>query len=1040
MIAQFFLQRPILAWVQAILLLLAGLIALQFLPVAQFPNIAPPQVRVAVNYPGASAQLVESSVTQILEQELKSLNDLLYFEASSNASGEAEILLSFKQQVNAEQAQLAVQNKVNQISYRLPRVVQQQGISVTAAQNSFLMVLVFSDQNQRLSDTDISDWMNSRITDAITRVPGVGNVRVFGSSYAMRIWLKADALQRHGLNPSDIIRAIEQQNTEVPIGELGARPSLENQAINVPITAQARLQTPQQFQQIILKTRSDGSRLYLADVARVEIGSESYGNVSRMNGQPASGMAIMLAPGANAIATADAIKARVEQLKPGFPAGIQASYPEDASRFVKRSLKAVLLTLVEAIVLVVLVICLFLRNWRATLIPLLSLPVVLSASLAVLAGLGMSLNTLSLFAFVLAIGLLVDDAIVVVENTERIMLERQLDAYTATRLAMAEISSALFGIALVLSAVFVPMAFFSGSLGVIYRQFSLTLVTTMALSYWLALSFTPVLCAQLLRRHTVTADSEAVVKTPAYPGLYRLSLARVMRFPLLTCVVSCLLVTGAYLTYQRLPASFIPDDDQGTLMVRYALPAGSSYAQTAALVKQIEAYFMRQENRVVEGIYTVAGFSPSGAGQNGGMAFVNLRDWSVRKADQDSAIAIAQRANAKLSQLVDARVMVMVPPPIDGLGEASGFEFWLLDQQARGRQNLQAASQQVVQQVEQSQRLNYIEAAGGDMTRQLRLQLDQQKALSLGLDLPELYASLSSVWSGTYINDFSHQGQIRKVMLQADASYRSAPEDVFAWSVRNRQGQMVALTSVLSSSWDSAPANLQRFNGAPAQHVSGSLQLGQSSSAFMQALETTVAKQAELGLAWSGLSYQEKISGAQTLQLYVLSIAFVFLCLAAFYESWLIPFAVLLVMPCGVAGAIAGLAWSGWPKDIYFQVGMLTTLGLTAKNAILIVEYCQQLAQSGLPLLQAVQQAAQQRVRPVLMTSLAFAVGILPLLFATGPGSSAQKVIGVSVLGGVISATLFTLYLVPGVYYLLARWRLALSQRQPDPATPLLAE
>lgn len=1029
MIAQFFLQRPILAWVQALSLMLAGGLALQFLPVAQFPNIAPPQVRVAASYPGASAQLLESSVTQLLEQELKSLDDLLYFEASSNASGEAEILLSFKQHVDVGQAQLAVQNKLNQISYRLPRVVQQQGLTVTAAQNSFLMVLVFSDQRGRLSDTDIADWMTSQITDAVTRIPGVGQVRVFGSSYAMRIWMQAQSMQAHGLNPADLIRAIEQQNTEVPIGELGARPSLESQRINVPITAQSRLQTPQQFAEIILKTRSDGSVLRLADVARVEIGSASYGSVSRMNGQPASGMAIMLAPGANALATTAAIKARIEQLKPGFPDGITASYPEDASRFVKRSLKAVLLTLLEAIVLVVLVIWLFLRNWRATLIPLLSLPVVLSASLAVLALAGMSLNTLSLFAFVLAIGLLVDDAIVVVENTERIMAEQKLDALAATRKAMLEISPALFGIAMVLSAVFVPMAFFSGSLGVIYRQFAITLITCMGLSYWLALSFTPVLCAQLLRQHqpqAALALPGGAVSAPSLSPLqrcYQLGLVRLLNYPWRVACVSLLLVLWAIWQYQRLPSSFIPDDDQGTLMVRYALPAGSSYAQTAELVKQIEHYFLQQEQALVEGIYTVAGFSPTGAGQNGGMAFVNLRDWEQRSAGAQSALAIAQRANQALSKLVDARVMVMVPPPIEGLGEASGFEFWLLDQQARGRQQLQQLSQQAVAQIEAKSRLNYIEAAGADTTRQLRLQLDQQKALALGLDLPELYSSLSSIWGGSYINDFSHQGQIRKVMLQADAAYRSAPEDVFAWSLRNRQGQMVALHSVMSTSWDSAPANLQRFNGAPALHVSGSLQQGQSSSAFMQQLEQIVQAQPALGLAWSGLSYQEKIAGAQTTALYLLAAAFVFLCLAAFYESWLIPLAVLLVLPCGAAGAIAGISLSAWAKDIYFQVGMLTTLGLSAKNAILIVEFCQQALQQGMALRSAVQQAALLRLRPVLMTSLAFAMGILPLLFAHGPGSAAQHVIGASVLGGVLSATFFSLLLVPAIYLILASWR-----------------
>ncbi|MCV6590273.1 MAG: multidrug efflux RND transporter permease subunit [Marinobacterium sp.] len=1037
--SRYFIARPVFAWVVAISVMLAGLMALRSLPVSQYPDIAPPLVRVATSYPGASAQVVENSVTQILEQELKGLDRLLYFSSTSNATGDAEVMLTFEHGVDASAAQVQVQNLINQVSYRLPQPVQQSGVSVTTMQNSFLMVAVFYDESGRQSDRDIADWLSTSMVDALSRVPGVGAVRNFGAPYAMRIWLDPHRLNSFGLMPSDVIDAIEAQNNEVPVGELGARPSGDAQQLNISVTALSRLQTPQQFRDIVLKTGVNGAIVTLADVARVAIGSENYASTSRLNGKPASGMAIMLAPGANALATVAAVKERVEQLSRGFPDGIRVIYPEDASRFVKRAIRDVVQTLLEATVLVVVVMFLFLRNWRTTLIPAITVPVVLLGTFGILAALGYSINTLTLFGMVLAIGLLVDDAIVVVENVERIMAEQGLDARTATAQSMQEITSALIGITLVLAAVFLPMAFFAGSVGVIYRQFSITLVSAMVLSVLVALTLTPALCATLLRPHRkpdqVSADTTGHHHTgrvsrlmSLLPRGYQHSLGYMLRRPLRFLLIYALLVGGVVWGYQRLPTAFIPGEDQGTIFVRYALPDGATYNRTADVVDTIERYFMEQETDTFSAIYTVSGFSFSGTGQNAGIAFVNLKDWAERTAPEHRAQAVARRATQALSNLRDARVFAMVPPPIDGLGDTSGFEFWLQEAQGRGLDHLNQQARQLVNSLDAAPEILYADGEGAELTPQLRVDIDQRKALALGLDLEDINDTLGQAWGSRYVNDYVHQGWVRKVIVQADAPWRSAPEDLQHWAVRGSNGEMTPFSAFSATRWDAAPAQLTRFNGLPAVQISGAGAQGISSGDVITQVEQQALAQGSTHFEWSGLSWQEKLSSGQAPMLYAVSVLFIFLCLAALYESWSIPLAVLMVIPVGLLGAVASANWLLMPQDIFFQVGVLTTIGLSAKNAILIVEFAEAGVRQGQPLLDAVISAARQRLRPIIMTSLAFGAGVIPLVLTTAPGAASQNAIGTSVLGGVISATLFVIFLVPLCYLVVVRLSRALRR------------
>ena len=1042
MISRFFIARPIFAWVLATVIMLAGVLSLRSLSVSQYPNIAPPVVNVYTAYPGASAQVVENSVIQILEQELKGLNKLLYFDAMSNSSGEAEITLTFEQGTDPEVAQIQVQNKVNQVSYRLPKAVQQNGLHVSTSQNSFLMVAVFYDKTGQRADTDISDWLSNNVLDSISRVPGVGTVENFGSSYAMRIWLEPHQLVSFGLMPADVISAIEAQNTEVPVGELGARPASNQQQLNVTVTALSRLKTVEEFRNIVLKTRNDGALVRLGDVARVEIGAENYGSTSRLNGMPASGIAIMLAPGANALTTAEGVKARIQQLSRSFPAGLQVIYPEDATRFVKRSINDVIITLVEAVALVVLVMFLFLKNWRATLIPAITVPVVLLGTFAVLALFGYSINTLTLFGMVLAIGLLVDDAIVVVENVERIMTEEGLDARAATVKSMGEITSALIGIALVLGAFFLPMAFFAGSVGEIYRQFSITLVSAMVLSVVVALSLTPALCASFLQpshaRGNQTSSTGALAKFSR--GLantqhrYQEILQRVLGRPGRFVIIYLVILGGVFWGYHRLPTAFIPEDDQGTVMVRYMLPPGATYPRTAELAKQIERYFREEEKANVDDVYTVAGFSFSGSGQNAGIAFVSLKDWSVRKGSENTAQAIAGRATQALSNLRDAKVFAMVLPPIEGLGESNGFEFWLQDASAMGQQELNKQALGLVEQLSNNPALTYADADGSSPSPQLRVDIDQAKAAVLGLSLDDVNSTLGTAWGGTYVNDFIHHDRVKRVMVQGAAEYRSSPDDIQHWFVRNSNGGMTPFSAFAETHWNSGPTQLRRFNGLPAIQITGAGAHGVSSGDVLEQVEKSADTIPGVQYQWSGLSYQDKISSGQAPLLYAVSILFVFLCLAALYESWVIPFSVILVLPLGVLGAVIGVSLLGISRDIFFQVGMLTAMALSAKNAILIIEFAEASVHKGQPILSAVIAASRQRLRPIFMTSLAFGAGIVPLLLATGPGSAGQNAIGASVLGGVITATLLAIFFVPLGYVLIAQARFYLQNRKTETA------
>jgi len=1016
-VARFFIARPVLAWVLAAVIMLGGLLALALLPVAQYPNIAPPTVRVSASYPGASAQVVEHSVVQVLEQELKNLKHLTYFDASSSSAGEAEIMLTFEQGADPALAQLEVQNKVNQLAYRLPRAVQQNGLNVTAMQNSFLMVVVFSDRQGTLGEAALADWMSSQVIDAVSRVPGVGEVRNFGSPYAMRVWLHPHKLHSFGLMPADVVRAIESQNTEVPVGELGARPAPAWQALNVSVTALSRLKTPQQFRDLVVKTRPDGAVVRLADVARVEVGSESYGAASRLDGQPASGFAVMLAPGANGLATAAGVRERIAALQPSFPAGVEVAYPEDATRFVKLSIRQVALTLAEAVLLVVLVMFVFLQGWRATLVPVITVPVVLLGTCGVLALTGFSINTLTLFAMVLAIGLLVDDSIVVVENVERIMAQQRIGAREATLQSMRGITGALAGIAIVLGAVFLPMAFFPGSVGVIYRQFSVTLVTAMALSVLVAISLTPVLCAALLRPAAAHGADGRFARAMAalqrrYDGLLQKLPGRRWR---LGAVYAVLLGAAAW-GYQRLPASFIPVDDQGTVMVRFALPAGATYPRTAELARQVERHFRESEKDNVAMVYTIAGMGMGGAGQNAGMAFVNLKDWSQRRGAENSAQAIAARATSALGKLRDARVFAMVPPPIDGLGEASGFEFWLQDISGATPEVLARRAAELAARAGELPGVMYAEADGSESKAQLRIDIDQAKALTLGLSLDDVNSTLGAAWGGVYVNDYLHEGRVRKVLVQSDAQWRAAPDDLQHWSVRGSGNAMTPLSAFAGTRWDSGPTQLRRFNGLPAVHISGAGAPGASSGETMARIEALVAQQPSSRLAWSGLSYQDQLSRGQAPLLYAVSVLFVFLCLAGLYGSWSIPFCVLLAIPPGVLGAVAGAGLLGLERDIFFQVGVLATVGLSAKNAILIVEFAEAAVRAGQGPWAAVTAAASQRLRPILMTSLAFGAGIVPLVLASGPGAAAQQAIGASVLGGVLVSTALGVFLVPLFY------------------------
>ena len=1028
MLSRFFIERPIFAWVVAIVIMMAGVLAILGLPVAQYPTIAPPAVAITATYPGASAQTVEAAVTQVIEQQLTGIDHLLYFSAQSASSGQVTITATFQAGTNPDIAQVQVQNKVAQATPLLPAEVQEQGIIVAKSQPSFLIVIALYDTSDRYSNGDISDFIVSRLQDPISRVNGVGNAQVFGGQYAMRIWLDPYKLNKYGLMPSDVRNAVLAQNTQVAAGQLGQQPVQANQQLSVTVTGQSRLQTPKQFMDIILKSQGSGATVRLSDVARVEIGNESYAMTSRMNGRPAAGIAVQLAPGANALKVASAVKIKAEALASTFPPGVKLAFPIDNTTFVKLSIHDVIRTLLEAIVLVVIVMFVFLQSWRATLIPAIAVPVVLLGTFAVLAVAGFSINTLTLFALVLAIGLLVDDAIVVVENVERIMSEEGLSPRAATIKSMGEITGALVGIAVVLSAVFLPMAFFGGSTGAIYRQFSITIISAMTLSVLVALVLTPALCATLLkptshRRKEPTGGFFGWFNRTfeAGRGRYESALGSIVRHPWITMSAYVAVVVVMAMLFLRLPSGFLPDEDQGYILAQINLPTGAVQARTLEVAKAVERHFLSDEKANVDYIFTVAGFSFVGSSQNSGLAFIHLRDWSERKGARNHAPAIVQRAFGAFSKIRDAQIFALAPPSVPELGNSSGFDLELEDQGDLGHDGLVAAQNQFLGLAAKDPLLMAVRPNSLPDTPQLHVDVDQAKAGALGLSIGDINDTLSAAWGSEYINDFIDRGRVKHVFMQGDAPFRSTPGDLDHWYVRAATGAMTPFAAFATSQWTYGPTQLARYNGAPSFEIEGQAAPGVSSGAAMNEVEKLTAQlPSGVGHEWTGLSYQERLSGAQAPFLYLLSIMVVFLCLAALYESWSIPLAVLMVIPLGVIGAVLAATLRGLYNDIYFQVGLLTTIGLSAKNAILIVEFAKDEEKTGKSPLEAAMAAAKLRLRPILMTSLAFIAGVTPLALNSGAGAGSQNDIGTGVIGGMLGATILAIFLVP-LFFVLVR-------------------
>jgi len=1027
--ARFFIDRPIFAWVIAIIIMLAGGLAITRLPVSMYPAIAPPSVTINATYPGASAQVVENSVTQIIEQNMKGLDGLIYFSATSASSGATSITLTFQNGTDPDTAQVQVQNKLQMAMPLLPQEVQRQGVVVSKSRSGFLQVIGFVSEDGSMARQDIGDFINSRMVDPLSRVPGVGNVQTFVSNYAMRIWLDPGKLETYRLSTDEVIGAIRAQNAQVALGQLGAAPAVEGQELNATISAQDRLQTPEQFRQIVVRANADGSTLTLGDIARVEIGSESAEVVPRYNGKPAAGIAISLATGANALDTAAGVKKALDAMQPNLPKGLKVVVPFDTTPFVQVSIKNVIKTLLEAIVLVFLVMYLFMQNVRATLIPTIAVPVVLLGTFGVLAAMGFSINMLTMFAMVLAIGLLVDDAIVVVENVERIMSEEGLSPLEATRKSMDQITGALVGIGLVLSAVFVPMAFMSGSTGIIYQQFSVTIVSAMALSVLVALVLTPALCATMLKplhkgEHHGTRGffgwfNRAFEKTS---GGYQRGVRGILNRPrqFLAVFTAMCLVTG--LLFARLPSSFLPGEDQGVLIAMVQAPTGATQGRTLESIEKIERHFLENEKGAVESVFSVAGFSFAGTGQNMGLAFIKLKNWKDRPAAEQHADAVAMRGMGALMQIKDAMAFVFTPPAMPELGIASGFTFFLKDDAGHGHEELLAARNQLLEMASQSKLLTAVRPNGQEATPQFRVDVDQRKAAALGLSMDVVNSTLATAWGGRYVDDFMDRGRVKRVYVQGDAPFRMRPEDFNKWAVKNVRGEMVPFKAFASTRWTYGSPRMERYNGVPAMEIQGQGAPGVSSGDAMAQIEQLATKLPPgFSIEWTALSYQEQQAGSQTTLLYLLSLMVVFLCLAALYESWTVPTAVLLVAPLGILGAALANTMAGLGRDVYFQVAMLTTVGLTSKNAILIVEFAKANVEAGVGLIDATMQAVRDRLRPIVMTSLAFGLGVLPLAIASGAGSGAQRAIGTGVLGGMIAGTALGIFFVPLFFVVIQR-------------------
>lgn len=1034
--AQFFIHRPIFAWVIALVIMLAGIITLTKMPVAQYPTIAPPTVTISATYPGASAQTVENTVTQIIEQQMNGLDGLRYISSNSAGNGQASINLNFEQGIDPDIAQVQVQNKLQSATALLPADVQRQGVKVTKSGASFLQVIAFYSPDNSLSASDIKDYVNSNISEPLSRVAGVGELQVFGGSYAMRVWLDPAKLTSFNLTPNDVATAIRSQNSQVAVGQLGGAPSTAGQVLNATVNAQSMLQTPEQFKNIFLKNSSDGAQVRLGDVARVELGSDNYQFDSKFNGNPAGGVAIKLATGANALDTAAAVEKRLSELRHNYPSGLKDKLAYDTTPFIRLSIESVVHTLIEAVVLVFIVMFLFLQNWRATIIPTLAVPVVVLGTFAVINIFGFSINTLTMFAMVLAIGLLVDDAIVVVENVERVMQEEHLEPVPATEKSMSQISGALVGITSVLTAVFVPMAFFSGTTGVIYRQFSITLVTAMILSLIVALTFTPALCATLLKQHDPNKEQSNNIFARFFRWFnrsfekvavkYQGGVNRMTHHKLFSGVLYIAVIAALVGIYKMLPSSFLPEEDQGVVMTLVQLPPSASLERTDKVIDTMTGYFLNKEKENVDSIFTVAGFSFTGVGQNAGLAFIKLKDWSERTTPESQIGAIIQRGMALNMIVKDASyIMPLQLPAMPELGVASGFDIQLKDVSGQGHEKLIAARNAVLGMASQDKRLAGVRPNGQEDTPQYQITIDQAQAGAMGVSLADINSTMSMAWGGSYINDFVDRGRVKKVYVQGEANTRMMPEDLNKWYVRNNKGEMVPFSGFAKGEWTYGSPRLERYNGVSSVNIQGTPAPGVSSGDAMIAMEEIIGKLPSMGLTgfdyeWSGLSLEERDSGSQTAPLLVLSLLIVFLCLAALYESWSVPVSVLLVVPLGIVGAFTltwlGMIIKGDPNlsfNIYFQVAIVAVIGLSAKNAILIVEFAKELQEQGEDLFEATLHAAKMRLRPIVMTTLAFGFGVLPLALASGAGAGSQHSVGYGVLGGVISSTLLGIFFIP---------------------------
>ncbi|AIR87146.1 multidrug transporter [Pantoea sp. BL1] len=1044
--AKFFIDRPIFAWVLAIIIMLAGTLAIISLPIEQYPNVAPPAVEIQATYPGADAKTLQDSVTQVIEQNMNGIDGLMYMASSSDSSGTLTLTLTFQSGTNADIAQVQVQNKLQLAMPLLPQEVQQQGIQVKKSSSSFLMVAGFVSDDGSMTQNDISDYVASNIKDPISRTPGVGDTQVFGAQYAMRIWLDPHKLNNYQLTPVDVISALGTQNTQVAAGQLGGTPPVPGQQLNASIIAQTRLTNTEEFGNIMLKVNQDGSQVRLRDVAKIELGGENYEIIARYNGKPASGIGVKLATGANALDTAKAVKDELAKLQPFFPSGMKTVYPYDTTPFVKISIFEVVKTLFEAIVLVFLVMYLFLQNFRATLIPTIAVPVVLLGTFAIISAFGYSINTLTMFGMVLAIGLLVDDAIVVVENVERVMAEEGLPPKEATKRSMEQIQGALVGIALVLSAVFIPMAFFGGSTGVIYRQFSITIVSAMALSVLVALILTPALCATMLK--PIKKGEHG--KTTGFFGWFnRLfdkstnhyvdSVGHIVRSTGRYLVIYLVIVVGMAYLFLKLPTSFLPEEDQGLLLAQAQLPAGATQERTQKVLDQVTDYFLNKEKDSVNSVFTVNGFGFAGRGQNTGIAFVSLKPWDERGDASLKVPAIAGRAMQALGQIKDAMVFPFNLPAIIELGNATGFDFMLTDQGNLGHEKLTAARNQLFGMIAQHpDTLVGVRPNGMEDTPQYKLIIDQEKAQALGVSLSDINTTLGAGWGGSYVNDFIDRGRVKKVYVMGQADSRMLPDDISKWFVRNSSGTMVPFSAFSSAKWQYGSPRLERYNGLPSMEILGQAAPGKSSGDAMNLMEELAGKlPAGIGYDWTGMSYQERLSGNQAPALYAISLIVVFLCLAALYESWSIPFSVMLVVPLGVVGALIFTTLRGLSNDVYFVVGLLTTIGLSAKNAILIVEFAKDLMEKeGKGLVESTLEAARMRLRPILMTSLAFILGVLPLAISTGAGSGAQNAVGTGVMGGMVTATALAIFFVP-VFFVVVRRRFGKNKAEIEQGHPV---